>query len=175
MKNFQRILALLSIVVSPSLLAAPVLHNGHYYDFVAGPTWTAAESNAVALGGHLVTINDAAEEAWLNTGFGLAGNQWWIGFNYVASVGNFVWSSGEPVTYTNWAPGKPDIHLGAEHYAVMNWVGAQWGNLPNVVFTRGIAEWSPVVSVPEPESYAMMLLGLGVLGFTTRRRGLRRI
>lgn len=32
------------------------------------------------------------------------------------------------------------------------------------------AKYVPVVSVPEPETYAMVLAGLGLLGFTARRR-----
>ena len=35
------------------------------YVIVDGPTWAAAQANAKALGGNLVTINDAAENAWL--------------------------------------------------------------------------------------------------------------
>ncbi|WP_047533503.1 PEP-CTERM sorting domain-containing protein [Methylotenera sp. N17] len=33
-----------------------------------------------------------------------------------------------------------------------------------------ILEGTPIAAVPEPESYAMILIGLGVIGFATRRR-----
>jgi len=33
-----------------------------------------------------------------------------------------------------------------------------------------IARWAPVAAVPEPETYAMFLAGLGLLGFVSRRR-----
>lgn len=39
-----------------------------------------------------------------------------------------------------------------------------WGNTPLSVTIDGVA------AVPEPESYAMMLVGLGLLGFMARRR-----
>jgi hypothetical protein len=35
------------------------------YVVVQGPTWEEAEANAVKLGGHLVTINNASENDWL--------------------------------------------------------------------------------------------------------------
>jgi hypothetical protein len=33
-----------------------------------------------------------------------------------------------------------------------------------------LARWTPVAAIPEPETYAMMLAGLGLLGFVSRRR-----
>src|SRR5262245_34378674 len=73
------------------------------------PTVLDAEALAVSLGGHLVTINDAQEQAWLLATFGtidpnnlenLAEN-FWIGLNDLNIEGTFLWFSGEAVTYLN--------------------------------------------------------------------------
>ncbi len=34
----------------------------HYYKIVDAPSWQSAEASAISYGGHLATINDAAEE-----------------------------------------------------------------------------------------------------------------
>ncbi len=43
---------------------------------------------------------------------------------------------------------------------------------------RALSAWAvrpgDVAAIPEPETYAMMLIGIGILGAWTRRRGRRR-
>ncbi len=99
--------------------------NGHYYVLTSGQVnWEEAEAQAAALGGHLVTINSQAENDFLQRVY-FSGparhDSFWIGLNDVNSEGTFVWSSGEPVTYTNWEPGEPNDFLSDEDYAVLNW------------------------------------------------------
>jgi hypothetical protein len=38
----------------------------------------------------------------------------WTGFNDRLAEGSFVWSSGDPVTYTNWAGGEPNDMSGED-------------------------------------------------------------
>ena len=77
---------------------------------------------AQGLGGHLVTVNDAAEQAWLDELF-YAGEVW-IGLSDEAVEGTWAWMSGEPVTYTNWASGQPAT--GSHDFARI-WQGdGQW-------------------------------------------------
>jgi hypothetical protein len=150
--------------------------TGHWYDIVssgANGSWTNAENDAIALGGHLVTINDAAEEAWLRTNFGWQ-SRYWIGFTDAAQEGTWVWSSGEAVTYTNWDEGEannskpPDY---GENYAVVNWDTAtgQWNDWdhmrPDYYHIDGIYE-NPV---PVPGAVLLGALGLSVAGWRLRR------
>ena len=81
------------------------------YVIVEGPTWEEAEANANALGGHLVTINDAEENKWIAENFsvskyyydGDSGNvihtHFWLGGTDRAEEGSWKWSSGQPWTY----------------------------------------------------------------------------
>jgi len=76
--------------------------NGHCYCLTPeGLTWPEAEAFARLKGGHLVTINDAAEQAWLVKTFG--GDRWmWVGFTDVDREGKWRWVSGRLVTFPNW-------------------------------------------------------------------------
>ena len=109
-----------------SVLAGPIQNpaNGHDYYLLTQSNWTDAEAQAVSLGGHLATINDAAENAWVVSNFSEyegVHRCLWIGLNDAAVEGTFVWVSGEPVTYTNWGAGEPNNFQGNEDYVhIMN-------------------------------------------------------
>lgn len=89
------------------LAESPFIRRGDSaYVIVQGPTWEEAEANAVKLGGHLVTINDAAENEWLVKTYPLSPNYYvyLTGLNDVQQEGPFTWISGETSTITNWRP-----------------------------------------------------------------------
>ena len=119
MRSLQFITGLLPILITSSLAHADILGgpitnaaNGHIYFLLTSNTWTASEAEAVTLGAHLATINDAAENQWVFdnfSNFGGTSRQLWIGLNDLQQPGQFVWSSGQPVTYANWAPGEPNF------------------------------------------------------------------
>jgi hypothetical protein len=89
----------------PSLnyIRSPI--NGNLYAATPPMTWAQAEALAVQEGGHLATIRSAQENNWLVQTFG--SDEFYIGFNDLATEGLWVWSSGEPVSFTNWNPGEP--------------------------------------------------------------------
>ena len=103
--------------------------NGHAYKSIHCESWDDANSQAVAEDAHLVAINDAAEQKWLSDIFG--SRPYWIGLTDFAKEGEWGWTSGEPVTYTNWTVHEPmDANIGEEDYVFM-------GHAPN-------GEWSDV-------------------------------
>ncbi|MBI5739467.1 MAG: hypothetical protein HZA16_02000 [Nitrospirae bacterium] len=111
-----------------SVIAGPFLNpsNGHTYYAVANNTWTDAEAQAQLFGGHLVTINDDAENSWVwETFASQVGGRLWIGLTDAAQEGTFVWASGETASYFNWwcrsqTDCEPSNSGGAEHYVELN-------------------------------------------------------
>ena len=92
--------------------------NGHNYKRIHCESWDDAQAKATAEGAHLVSINDAEEQAWLVSIFGTA--PYWIGLTDVAEEGEWGWTSGEPATYTHWATHKlMDADRGEEDYVFM--------------------------------------------------------
>jgi hypothetical protein len=144
---------------APSIRFGPVQNpaNGHQYYLLNSSSWTAAEDEAVTqLGGHLATINDAAENEWVYNTFiphtGTVTPEFrpalWIGLSDKDVEGTFVWANGEPVTYTNWAGGEPNDSLGREDYVhLIDPLGgsdrmSRWNDEANV------AEFQPGPGIP---------------------------
>lgn len=174
-------------------------YNGHTYYLVAENsakqriTWANAETYAASLGGHLATVNDAAENAFLLSTFqesaiaakasahpngGLL--SMWIGYNDAASEGNFVWSGGGGTGYTNWAAGEPSGNQSDEDYAAILVPPAfglpgQWHDVVSDFrfndVTYGLVEVPTTTSVPEPASAVLLTVGAAVLaGWNWRRK-----
>lgn len=107
------------------------------YVIVQGPTWEEAEANAVKLGGHLVTINDAAENEWIKSNFNSyiskssGGADFWIGYTDKDQEGTWKWLDGSSSTYTNWGGSGPNNRVGSyptydpSYTSSQYWLGAQ--------------------------------------------------
>lgn len=130
--------------------------NGHAYhvrdDML---TWAEAEAWAVSLGGHLVSINDAGEDAWLRANLPLSPGYYWLGADDAAVEGSFAWVTGELFAYQNFLPGEPDDNAssgGNGDYLALSVVDMAWldtdGSFVGLV-TGAIAEVSAVSGVDD--------------------------
>ncbi|MBT3266644.1 hypothetical protein HN371_05785 [Candidatus Poribacteria bacterium] len=121
--------------------------TGHEYAVIDAGTWAASDAAAERLGGHLVAINDAAEQAWLVEQFGPT-TRHWIGLTDAGSEGEWRWVTGEPLSYTNWAEAEPNnygaggedyVHMGPLPNGVWNDLGPesnQWRGLRHAIVER---------------------------------------
>lgn len=126
--------------------------NGHQYAAVDCGTWTQCEAQAVALGGHLASVNDAAENAWLVSTFTPTKN-YWIGLTDKDQEGVWKWTSGEAFGYSNWRSGQPDNWNGSstESFVHMNYhtsdthqLDGKWNDVTDFAgFATGLFEKSP--------------------------------
>ncbi len=95
---------------------------GPAYADVAGSTskyrrgsaadWFAAEADCESDGGHLVVIDDAAEQALV--AMQIQGASIWIGLSDHASEGTMVWVTGEPLVFDAFSKGEPNDANGIE-------------------------------------------------------------
>ncbi|MBK9583581.1 MAG: hypothetical protein IPO48_17290 [Saprospiraceae bacterium] len=107
-----------------------VFGNKKYYLSNATYTWQQAYAHAQSVGGEMLCITSAAENAFiLNTWSipGFASQRTWLGATDNEAYGGteanntnngWVWVSGEPFSYTNWASGEPN-GLANEDYVEM--------------------------------------------------------
>jgi spore coat protein H len=106
--------------------------NGHcYLAFESGNTWQGAENFCQARGGHLVTITSAAENDIVRSLSFIP----WLGLNDLAfedqadgvSGDDFVWVTGEALTFNAWRAGEPNDFFGSEDCARLE--GDRWNDL----------------------------------------------
>lgn len=123
-----------TITLAPFAFLADITDPATGVRYVAfdGTTWTASEALAQALGGHLVSIGDQAEQDFVAANFGQLGGtdrRLWIGFTDRKSEGLWTWSDGTPAKYTNWNGGEPNNANAVEHFAEMLGSSGRWNDL----------------------------------------------
>ncbi|MCB9283533.1 MAG: HYR domain-containing protein [Lewinellaceae bacterium] len=121
--------------------------NGHtYFRSNFSTAWSDAKTEAIGLGGHLVTVTSAAENT-LVIGNGAAA---WIGLTDQAVEGVWQWVTGEPFVYSSWCPGEPNnAGLLGEDYVVTNFcTSGQWNDYPDPILVPFIVEFDCAAAVP---------------------------
>ena len=101
--------------------------NGHAYKRIYCDNIADAMDQATAENAYLVSINDQAENEWLQGVF--EREEFWIGLSDAAEEGQWTWHSGEPVTYTDWGEHERDGgNTEVKDYVIMSGYGnGGWG------------------------------------------------
>jgi hypothetical protein len=155
-----------------SLLDGPIVNpaNNHVYYLSTPGTWTNVEVFAQSIGGHLATINDAAENTWVYNNVNVfdpvnnVERNGWLGmYNLDFPAGSWSWASGEAATYFNWSPGEPNFP--EEKFVHYGGPAPGWNNLYWDVNLVGIIE-----VVPEPSTLSLGLVAALGCAIARRRR-----
>lgn len=138
MKKLHRIISIILILIClctvtsyASGISFPIggfRYNGHVY-VVYGQimTWLEADAYCRKIGGHMLTINSAEENAYITEnvikpmGYGMM-----LGYSDAAEEGNWVWVNGTTGSYTNWAENEPNNEY-EEDYALIGTDG-KWND-----------------------------------------------
>jgi hypothetical protein len=201
-RPFAALFAVASVVaclgVAPASAVVTFGANGHSYEIFdngQGLSWWAAESLAVSKGGYLATLTSQAEQDFVWSSFGSS-----FGGDTVAYLGgaqipgtadpaaNWIWITGEPWTYANWAPGQPDNanFFPEDFLQIGRDADGKWNDIYTVSLALNplrlvygadhyIVEWQPgqgpaASPVPEPATWALFGAGTALAaGFGLRK------
>lgn len=139
--------------------------NGSFYYVTEFISPSEAELFSNLTGADLVAVNDAAEQAWIETNLGASLSfftSFWIGLSDEANEGVFVWSNGDPVTYTNWRLDQPDNGDGLEEQDFVRLEMSQAGQWNDVAVDDGARA---IFEVAQPLLAPVTDLVCGASGF----------
>jgi hypothetical protein len=95
----------------PGVHAGPFSYNGNTYYLLEDANWQRSRAAALAMGGDLVTVNDAAENLWLRDALSNSESpslHLWLGLSDTGHEGEYAWADGDPAGFRKWLPGEPD-------------------------------------------------------------------
>ena len=105
---------LILAVLSVTCYAATANNNHMYRIFTGHYSWEDAQQACADMGGHLVTITSAEEQAYIEQ-LNTSNESLWIG-GYRDDNFIWYWVTGETWSYTHWGDGEPN-NMGDEKYA----------------------------------------------------------
>ena len=136
MKKLRMIIALVLVLVflcagtSYAQIYFPLgmcRYNGHVYAVYNPMTWTEADAYCRKIGGHMLTINSAEENAFITDNIlNDIGHAAMLGYSDAAEEGKWMWVNGTSGSYTNWAENEPNNEF-EEDYALISLDG-KWND-----------------------------------------------
>ena len=164
--------------------------NGHTYEVVVvgspilwadaraaaqakGPGWDLASLTSLEESDFVKSLFSGDPSAFVDPSLCVGSNcpGPWLGGLDVNGATNFLWLSGEPVTFTDWAAGEPaangDVIAYGDFSAPNGGTGIAWNDFPGDVLRQDTPISYVAELVPEPSTF--LLLATGLLGFTKLR------
>jgi len=111
----------------PFFNSSPCYGNLCYYQTPSQMTWEEANSTCFSLGAELASVHSLEKNTHLYIICG-SENNCWVGFNDVAVEGEWEWSDGSNVEFTNWEDGEPNNKNNAD-YAVIVGETSLWNDM----------------------------------------------
>lgn len=166
MLNIARALCAAGVVTAGGLAQAQTIvkpaqvneQTSHRYVMINAASWEAAQSWARALGGDLVTIDDAAENLWVWNTFSTTASKYMIGLK-ADNAGNLAWSDGSSSAYRNWDPGEPQVNSTERYACVLN---QKWAIRSTNYSSFYVVEWS-TSTIRVPEEFPALTDALNIL------------
>jgi hypothetical protein len=90
-------------------------------------SWTGARDFCLASGRRLVQIDSALEDAFVASS---SAANLWIGASDLKLDGDFVWSDGSPIAFSNWGGAQPDDYPGPDCVEKRQEPGERWYDQP---------------------------------------------
>ncbi len=120
------------------------MQGDHAYYYCPGPLgWAEAEAQCVVFGGHLVTIDDQAEQDFLLARPLPGGTQFHIGLNDMAVEGDFVWVDGTVPGFLAWGDGEPNDAVDGEDCTHLGVPAGVWNDISCAATSAFICEAVP--------------------------------
>ncbi|XP_032438031.1 type-2 ice-structuring protein-like [Xiphophorus hellerii] len=103
------------------------LINGRCFKYVPSRmTWAKAERNCISMGGNLASVHSSEDYYDIQSLIRRVTHELketWIGGSDAAEEGNWSWTDGTLMTFTNWCPGEPNNAGWRQHCMQMNYSG----------------------------------------------------
>jgi len=110
----------------PFFYSSPCNGNSCYYKTPSQMTWDEANTTCLGLGAELASVHSQEENTYLYILCG-SENKCWLGFTDAAVEGDWEWSDGSDIVFTNWEKGEPNNNWN-EDYAAIEGETSQWND-----------------------------------------------
>lgn len=128
----------------------------------------------IDVNGNIASLNTASESTRFNNG-----EVWnaWVDYNGSTNLLEVRWSQNTSrpafAQLSNTVDLVATLGQNTAYLGFTSATGSGWGN-HDILSWQYRDSFSPITAVPEPSIYASMMLGIGIIGFASRRRASRK-